>query len=194
MHSWLSVECDHLRDLPVKPLGQMHTRLLHAVQGMPVPIEMDRVLWDPLCQRLEVSTKLFRKLPLDTAGIPPVIRGNNKLLRLGGHTAVVEDQVDVVLGPPGVGVDREPLEGLGQEVLHRPFGGALLCLLWGGVEVDEVLPSCLGATLLFGGLVGFLALLGLHHCRWWPVLVASLISRVVIVAFVVRVQRAGGVA
>ncbi len=112
------VEGEHLGGRPVKPLDWMHTRLLHAVLGMPIPIELGRVLIDPLCRCLEVHEKLFRKLPLDAKGLPPVIKGDHGLLRLGGHTAVMEDHVDAVLGPPGVGVDRELLEGSGREVQH----------------------------------------------------------------------------
>ena len=107
------VEGEHLGERSVEPLDLMHTCLLHAVLGMPVPIELGRVLVDPLCRCLEVVKKLFWKLQLNTKGLPPVIEGDHGLLRLGGHTAVVEDHVDAVLGPPGVGVDREPLEGSG---------------------------------------------------------------------------------
>ncbi len=107
------VKGEHLGDRPVKPLDRMHACLLHAVLGMPVPIESDRVLIAPLCRCLEVGKKLLRKLPLNVKGLPPVIEGDHGLLCLGGHTAVVEDHVDVVLGPPGVGVDREPFEGSG---------------------------------------------------------------------------------
>ena len=59
------VEGEHLGDRPVKPLDRMHACSLHAVLGMPVPIESGRVLVDPLCRRLEVGKKLLRKLPLD---------------------------------------------------------------------------------------------------------------------------------
>ena len=91
----------------------MHACSLHAVLGMPISIESGRVLVDPLCRCLEVGKKLFRKLPLNVKGLPPMIEGDHGLLRLEGHTAVVEDHVDAVLGPPGVGVDREPFEGSG---------------------------------------------------------------------------------
>ena len=111
-HAFL-VEGEHLGDGPVEPYDRMHTHLLHVVLGMPAPIELGRVLRDPLCRCLEVCKKIFRKLPLNTKSIPPMIKGDHGLLHLGGHTVVVKDHVDVVLGPPGVGVDREPLGGLG---------------------------------------------------------------------------------
>jgi hypothetical protein len=156
---------------------------------MPVPIESGKVLIDPLCRRLEVREKLFGKLPLNVKGLPPVIEGDHGLLRLRGHTAVVEDHVDAILGPPGVGADREPLEGSGREVFCRLFGGAFLFLLRGGVEVNDVLPHCLGADLLLGGSSGGLALLGLCHHGWRLVLVPFVVGRVVVVAHVVRVRR-----
>ena len=107
------VEGENLGDQPVKLLDRIVTHLLHAVLGMPVPIEKGRVLRDPLCRCLEMREKLFWKLPLDTKGLPPVIKGDYGLLRLEGHTAVVEDHVYAVLGPPGVRVDLVPLEGRG---------------------------------------------------------------------------------
>ena len=69
-HAFL-VEGEHLGDRVVKPLDRMHTRLLHAVMGMPVPIESGKVLIDPLCHCLKVREKLFRKLPLNAKGLPP---------------------------------------------------------------------------------------------------------------------------
>ena len=182
-HAFL-VEGEHLGDRPVKPLERMHACLLHAVLGMPVPIESGRFLVDPLCHCLEVSKKLLRKLPLDAKGLPPMIKGDHGLLCLGGHTAVVEDHVEAVLGPPGVGVDREPFEGSCREVFSRLFGGAFLLLLRGGAfEVDDVLPHCLGAGLLLGGRSsGGLALLGLRHCGWRLVLVPFVVGRVVGIA------------
>ncbi len=55
------------------------------------------------------------------------------------------------------------------------------------MEVDDVLPHCLGAGLLLGGSGGGLALLGLCHRGWWLVLVV--VGRVVGVGRVVRVRR-----
>ena len=71
------VEEEYLRYQPVEPPDRMHTRFLYMVLGMPVPIEMGRVLQDPLCCCLEVHEKLFRKHPLDTKGIPSVIKGDH---------------------------------------------------------------------------------------------------------------------
>ncbi len=107
------VEGEHLRYRPVEPLDRMHTRLLHTVLGMSVPFETGKVRWYLLYRCLEVREKLFWMLQPSTKGLPPVIKGDHVLLRLGGHTAVVEDHVDAVLGPPGVGVDCVPLEGRG---------------------------------------------------------------------------------
>ena len=133
------VEGEHLRDRLVALLNWMYISLLHMVMGMPVPIETGRVLWDPLCRCLEVHEKLFRKLPLNTKGLPAVIEGNHGLLQLAGHTTVLGDHVNAVLGPTRGRGDHEPLEGRGQEVHSRTFGGTLLLLLWGGVNFDDVI-------------------------------------------------------
>ncbi len=110
------LEGEHLRDQPVVLLDGVHPGLVHAVLGVPVPIETGRVLRDPLSRCLQVRKKHFGQLPLDTLpldteGLPPMIEGNHRLLGLGGHTTVVEDHVDAVLGTPGVGVHGEALEG-----------------------------------------------------------------------------------
>ena len=68
------------------------------------------------------------------------------------------------------------------------LGGVFLLLLWGGVEVDDVPPHCLGAGLLLGGSGGGLALLGLHH-RGWRLVLVPFVGRVVGVACVVRVRQ-----
>jgi hypothetical protein len=72
-----------LRDQPVALLDGVHPGLVHAVLGVPIPIETGRVLWDPLSRCLQVREKLFRKLPLNAEGLGPVIKGNHGLLRLG---------------------------------------------------------------------------------------------------------------
>ena len=78
-------------------------------------------------------------------------------------------------------------------MLSRPFGSALLLfllllLLRGGVNVDDVLPHRLGASLLLGGSDRGLALLGgLCHRGGGLVLVTFLVGCVVIVTCVVRV-------
>jgi hypothetical protein len=73
--------------------------LVHAVLSVPVPIDTGRVLRDPLSCHLLVGEELLREFPLNSKGIPPPIEGNNGLLGLGGHTAIVEYHVDVVLQP-----------------------------------------------------------------------------------------------
>ncbi len=100
-----------MRDQPVVLHDGVHPGLVHAVLGVPVPIETGRVLWDPLSRCLQVRKKLFGQLPLNTEGLPPMIKGNHRLLGLGGHTTIVEDHVDAVLGTPGVGIHGEALEG-----------------------------------------------------------------------------------
>ena len=60
----------------------------------------------------------------------------------------MEDHVDAVLGPPGVGVDSEPLEGSGQEVFRHLFGGTFL-LLWGGGVSRSMTSSPVVLVLAF---------------------------------------------
>ncbi len=88
-------------------------------------------------------------LPLNAEGLPPVIEGNHKLLGLGEHTAIVEDHVDAVLGPPGVGVHGVALEGHCGEVHSRPCGGALLGLLTRGVSTSMTSSPIVLASAFF---------------------------------------------
>ena len=69
-HAFL-VEGEHLGDRVVKPLDRMHTRLLHAVMGMPVPIESGRVLIDPLCDCLEVRESFSGSFHSTQRAFPP---------------------------------------------------------------------------------------------------------------------------
>jgi hypothetical protein len=73
--------------------------LEHAVLGVPIPVETGRVFWDPLSCQLLVSEELVGEFPLNLEGIPPGIEGNNRLLGLGGHTAIVEYHFNAVLWP-----------------------------------------------------------------------------------------------
>ncbi len=177
------VEGGHLRDQPVALLDGVHPGLVHAVLGVPVPIETGRVLPDPLSHCLQVREKLFRKLPLNVEDLP-LVEGNHGLLGLGVHTAVMEDHTNAVLGSPGVGVHGVALEGCRGEVRSCPCGGALLGLLTrGGVNLDDIVPRHLGTGLLRdsgGGLV----LLALCHSRGL-VLINLVIGRVVVVCIAV---------
>ncbi len=61
----------------------------------------------------------------------------------------MEDHINVVLQPLGVGIDYVLLEGRGQEVAGSPVGRELLLLLvWGGTDVNYVLPCHFGAGFL----------------------------------------------
>ena len=70
-----------------------------------------------------------------------------------------------------------------------PFWWRLSSSSWGGVEVDNILPRCLGAGLLLGGSGRGLALLGLCHRGWRLVLIPFIVGRVVALGHVVRVRR-----
>ena len=92
---------------------------------------------------LDRGVKLLGELPLDPERLPPFVEGDVGLLALCWHPTVVEDHVDVVLGPLQPGVDGVSLLAGCQEVLRRPVGNLVL-LGGGGVDVEGLVARGLG--------------------------------------------------
>ena len=112
----LVLKVDHLRDRLAALLNGVHPGGLHVVLGTAVPTVPRRILGDLLLCRLDGSKKLLGELPLKPKCLPPLVEGDVRLLALHGHTAVVEDDVDVVLGLLRPGVDGVPLLACRREV------------------------------------------------------------------------------
>ncbi len=92
----------------------------------------------------------------------------------------MQEDINFILGPLGVGVDGEPAEGVDGEA-HRGLG-ALLFARRGGVKVNGVVvqPHRLPPCLLGGGL-----LLGGCLCH---LVVIVVIGDVVVIRIVIRVN------
>jgi hypothetical protein len=134
------VEGDPLRGSSVKLVNGHYSSLVYAVGGVCVPIVLRGVLGDCLRLCLLIREETLGQLPLDFEGLPSLIKGYNGMSPLGWNATFMENHIDVIFTPLGVKVDRVPHEGLGQEVCSSPVGGTLL-LLWGGVDVNYLLPN-----------------------------------------------------
>ena len=130
------LEGDDLGYGPVAPLDGVHSGSLHMVLGITIPNVPRRIHGDQLRRRLHRGVKLLGELPLDPESIPPFVEGDVGLLALCWHPTVVEDHVDVVLGPLRPGVDGVSLLAGRQEVLRRPVGDLVL-LGKGGVSTSK---------------------------------------------------------
>jgi hypothetical protein len=134
------VKGNALRGSSVKLVDGHYSGLVCAVGGVRVPIVPHRVLGDCLRHCLLIREEMLGQLPLDFEGLPSLIERHHGMSHLGWNATFVENHIDAIFTPLGVMVDRVPLEGLGQEVCSGPVGGTLL-LLWGGVDVNYLLPN-----------------------------------------------------
>ena len=113
--------------------------------------------WTSACLLVKCDSGSFHSI---STLFPPRASLKSRLTVLGGNTAIVDDDVHLVLRALGVGVDGEPI-GLSQ----CPEGGgqrlAQALLLVRGVDDNKIFPRCLGAGPLCAGLLG--CLVGFAH-------------------------------
>ncbi len=134
------VKGNPLRGSLVKLVDGHYSGLVYAVGGVQIPIVPRGVLGDCLHRCLLVREETLGQLPLDFEGLPSLIEGHHGMSPLGWNATFVENHIDAIFTPLGVMVDCVPLEGLSQEGCSGPVGGTLL-LLWGGVNVNYLLPN-----------------------------------------------------
>jgi len=129
-------------------IDRLVSRAVQLVHRVRVGIVPSGVGVDGLHFCMLIGEVRLGELPLDLDALPPKSELDCRPAVLGGDTAVVDDNVHLVLRPLGVGVDGKPL-GLSE----RPEGGgrARALLIVGSVDDDVVFPRHLGAGLLLGG-------------------------------------------
>jgi len=124
------VELDQLGGAVMVSLYCADPSVHHELHGVAVPNVAGGVLLDSLDGGLEVGEEPLVHLPLDAHHPPPGKEGDLRLCVLWGHAALVENDVDLVLVPLGIGVDGVPTNGVDREASRS---GALLLLGRGSI-------------------------------------------------------------
>ena len=143
----LDVELDELGGATMESVDSTDSSFRHELHGVAVSGVAGGVLLDSLDGGLEVGEEPLVQLPLDAQHPPPGKEGDLRLCVLAGHAALMEDDVDLVLVPLGIGVDGVPTNGVDGEARRS---GALL-LLGRSINDNRLIARRLLACLLGSG-------------------------------------------
>ncbi len=117
MGDWVArafpVKGDHLRGSLVELVDRDYSGLMYAVKGVCIPCVPHGFLGDCKRRCLLVHEETLGQLPLNSEGLPSLIKGHHRLGPLRWHATFMENHADAILTPLGVMVDPVPLEGLG---------------------------------------------------------------------------------
>jgi hypothetical protein len=91
-HAFL-VEGNHLRGSLVKLVNRGYSGLVYAAKGVRAPIVPCRVLGEHLRRCLLVRKEMLGQLPINSEGLPSLIKGHHGMGPLGWNAIFVENHV-----------------------------------------------------------------------------------------------------
>jgi hypothetical protein len=129
---------DDLGGSPVAPFHGGDSIVPHELYGVGVPHDVGGVPNDFQGSGLKLGVEFLGGLPLDAQRHPPRYQGDVGMGIIGGHTTLVEDDVNLVLQFLSEGVDGGSARH--DDGVARGCSGGVRLFSWWGVKVDGLVP------------------------------------------------------